>query len=190
MADYEKISYKEYQFHRGDLIVLAMYGENETIKNISYDCAKYGANIAIFNLREIHKIELEERLKESNAINGAMYIDNVEKPTMENIINKCYELSEKYRYFYIMIDLIDTTTYNEQDLNALKGLCEKLHAIAFIAPDITETEISPDSSDVANKELEDIADVIIVSTDKQATMVKNKYGKTGILDFEEDNDNV
>ena len=48
---------------------------------------------------------------------------------------------------------------------------------------MTETDASPNITDVGNKVIEDMADVIAVATNEQAVLVKNKYGKLGILTY-------
>lgn len=192
MAKFETISYKEYKFECGDLVVLAMYGENESIKNIGLECAKVGCKMVVFNLRQSFREELEQKLLDATDMKGVLYIDyppaDTKEITIERIKGVCNDVMHEFGYFHILIDFPNPVDYKEDYIKQLKQLAEDLGILITICADIKETNASPDLSDLNNQALVDIADVIIVGTDEQATMIKNKYGKTGIL-VREDNNN-
>ena len=180
MAKYRKISYSEYSVKGGDLVVIGKYGDNNYALNISFECAKRGANMAIFNLRESLKQELSERL-EAETLSGELYIDDTTSPTIDQIIDKCNQIRIKS----IIIDFPCQISYTKAELRELKQLCESLDIIEIIVMDISKTGTKPKASDFNNKALKDIADVICIITDTKEILLKNKYGKVGIFTNDE-----
>lgn len=192
MSKFETISYEELKFKRGDLVVIAMYGENESIKYIGFDCAKSGCNMVVFNLRQSFQEDLGQKLLDATDMEGILYIDyaleGAKETTIERIKGVCNDVMQEFGHFHMLIDFPNTSNYKENYIKQLKQLAEDLEIIITINADIKEADASPDLTDLNNKALEDIADVVIVGTDKQSTMVKNSHGRVGIL-AKEDNDN-
>lgn len=191
MEKIKEINCKEYKFKRGDLVVTAMYGENGSIKKIGFDCAKSGCNIVIFNLRQLFREELEQKLLDATEMKGILYIDyaleDEKETTIERIKDVCNYVINEFGRFYMIIDFPNANDYKEDYIKQLKQLAEDLKIVIIVNADIEQTDASPSLSDLNNKALENIADVVVVGTDEQSTMVKNKYGKTGILVKEDDN---
>ncbi len=191
MEKFETIGYEEYTVKLGDLVVIALYGENETIKMLGFDCAKDGCNIVVFNLRQSFREELEQKLLDATEMKGILYIDyaleDEKETTIERIKGVCNDVMNEFGRFYMMIDFPNPNDYKEDYIKQLKQLAEDLKIVIIVNADIEQTDASPSLSDLNNKALENIADVIVVGTDEQSTMVKNKYGKTGILVKEDDN---
>ena len=110
MNDFEVIDCSEFQFHRGDLVVIGMSSSKKFIVNLSIKCARCGEYIAIFNLRNLYKQELQS--VEDEAVYMNLYIDREDNPTVEYIRSKCNELNLKKA----LIDYHKDITYTEADI--------------------------------------------------------------------------
>lgn len=184
MEEFETISYKELKLKNGEIVVLARYGKNAIVKNVGFKCAKDGSNILAF-VRETYAEELYEKLSNEEC-GGEFYVTN-QKASIERIEHICKNIMPEFGRFFVMIDFADTIDYTEEEIKQLKQLCEELRLLIIITTEIKETPLSPTLSDINNKPLEDVADVVVLETNDQAIMVKNKFGKIGILDLEENN---
>lgn len=184
MAKMKEVTSKDYKLKAGDIVVFAMTYENIISKDISFKCPKEGANIAIFNLRKSYKRKLNKQIKKEK-ICGRLYIDDEYNLDVEYIINKCHEVYPRA----VFIDFDDEVNYSKADFKKLKKLCKELELILTITPNVITTDVIPNISDIKNKALKDVADVIVIVTDDTSVIAKNKHGKTGVFKDEGECDN-
>lgn len=66
----------------------------------------------------------------------------------------------------------------------LKRICKELGVLIILLPDVETEDASTCIADINNEALLENVDIIGIATKKQEVLVKNKYGKVGILNSE------
>ena len=177
MKNYKEIDKSELKIKAGDLIVYARQKETSLIEKIVNDCI---CSFAVFNWKGEQKKKEVEQFK---------YIDNNEAVNTDYIINKCKELMEENFFAEVLVDDTDNIVSTEKDFaKNLKKLAEELNKVIIVETKLRDSIKNkyPTLKDVINQELVKYADVVAFT--EYNIIAKNKYGKTGIVIFEEGED--
>lgn len=173
MMKYKKITFKQYK-NIGDICVLADYEQNTSAIGIANKLKDTWKKPIIFNLRP----ELKEKLKGDIS---EIYVDEKAEPSVNYIVEKCYELSRKIHDFIVIVDSKKPVNYNKEGLTSLKNLAKELHTHFIFTLDINMSDKIPVLEDIKNDDLSSLADVVFLMNDKESILAKNEYGKIGIL---------
>ena len=187
MEKLKTISSTELTRRKGDIIVLGVYIKNNSkFNDLIFSCAEAGTNIVAFNLKDVDRDYLNDKIFDAKVMKGALYIDyaleDEDTTTIERVIGVCKQTKEEFGNITALFDFNNDIYYKENELLQLKQLAKDLNIVIVISADINETDASPSLADFNNQALVDIADTIIVGKlDEDAIILKNKYGDTGIL---------
>ena len=173
MKKYKEITRSNYKFYLGDLIVFA----NDKTRLIDKLVNDSECSLVTFNWKGQQNYKDYEHFR---------YFDNAEAVDLNYIENKCKDLVEKETFVAVLIDDTDGKFAVDKDFGKkLKGIAEEINRIIIV-----ETELKgaikntyPTLKDVTNQELVRNADIVIFN--EYDIVAKNKYGKTGIVNFEE-----
>lgn len=187
MARYKNIKSSEFKFYKGDLIIFGIYPKNDLAEEIAYRLAKKDKFSIIFNLEDTVRRNFEIKLNKEDLL-GNVYTDDVKRIDIEHIESKCYELSKKVHIPAIFINCGNEINYTTEELKRLKELSDNLRTNIVIEFNLRKNKKYPKLDDLENEDVKNMADVIVLrndKTDNKSVLAKNKYGKFGILCFDD-----
>lgn len=179
----EEIGIEEYKL--GHLMLFAEYPKTEIVKYLSINIARERVCSAIFHLRPDQKEEISKQIQDEE-LEKCIYLDD--NYSVEHIYKKCDDLLDEFGRFIIMLDFEDVIPYSKEELKKLYELSlNNNHNHIIITSNLKESAKAkeyPDLEDFDNKDILDIADVVVFANDQvggETVIVKNNYGKVGIV---------
>lgn len=193
MGRYKRIKRSEYHLFRGDLLVWYLEKNNEIAKLLSQKIitGTY-KSVIVFNLKPTELEELEKKIQDGEIEKDKIYLDKNENVTINYIEKECYKLKDEDKDFIVIIDYEEGNIGSDKEVsNRLKKLSCSLDIHIFVISNLIENrkkKTVPTIEDVEHKELIEFSDTVFIEyktngkTKKDNTiLVKNNYGKTGIL---------
>lgn len=193
MGRYKRIKRSEYHLFRGDLLVWYLEKNNEIAKLLSQKIitGTY-KSVIVFNLKPTELEELEKKIQDGEIEKDKIYLDKNENVTINYIEKECYKLKDEDKDFIVIIDYEKGNIGSDKEVsNRLKELSCSLDIHIFVISNLIENrkkKTVPTIEDVEHKELIEFSDTVFIEyktngkTKKDnIILVKNNYGKTGIL---------
>lgn len=168
MKKLKEVNRDQYSFHSGDLVVF----ESAKTRLIDRIVTKCKGSYAIFNWKG--------NQNSNDDVDYSKYIDEQENIDIDYIERKCKELFRDRSYIAAIINDIDGKVRKDKNFGKrLKQLSKDLNRIIIV---VTNFEEKSKIKSIIDKKLVKYADLVLLGDED--IIVKNKHGKTGILNYE------
>lgn len=180
---YKKINCKEYKVKLNDFITFIDFTNAEPGDNYFIETVNRfeDGNIVVGALG----LDVSDKKKISKEITkNKNYIDKKEEVNIATIEQLCNKIEEETQHFILIVNYDWLKKSEIKNIgNELKKILKKYYCNILIIANssIKSNKKVPTKKDFENKSLIDAADVVAFTTETNTIIVKNKYGKIGIL---------